>query len=97
MVDGVLLPSMQSAASQDDFERFGSSALTFPVSHVRTSRRSCRRLSLPSLSRSTLFHCYAQQLWEARLSECRQQVEAIRRGMSELLPDLALFPLLSPV
>ena len=92
LVDGVLLPSLE-CASEDDLDRFGSSSLTFPV----TRSDQTPVLPTPGGSPVTLdtLSLYAQQLLETRLSECRQQVEAIRRGMSELLP-VALFPLMSP-
>ena len=91
IVDGVLLPAGE-CSEEDDFARFSSSSLTFPV--TRSDQSPVTAVPLTPVTLDTL-PLYVQQLLEARLSECRQQVDAIRRGMSELLP-VSLFSLLSP-
>ena len=89
LLDAVLTPGL-SCQSEEEFDAvFGPSSLSFPV--TTSDGRPVVPSPLVPVTFATL-PGFLSALEEARLSESRQQVEAMRRGLSDLVP-LSLLPL----
>ena len=92
LVDGLLVPGERCYTEEEFQALFGSASLTFPV--TRSDGVPVKPAPLEAVTLATLPRWLAE-LEEARLSETRAQVEAVRRGLASLVP-LAVLRLFSP-